>query len=72
MCNVSIELGMVVKEDVLFVAVDGRGGTFGEFHAWACAPKVKILVRGSYIGTSGRVLSHGSGVREGSSWSAKV
>ena len=44
MCNVSIELGTVVEEDVLFVAVDGRKGTFGEFHVWACAPKVETVV----------------------------
>ncbi len=43
-CNVSIELWTVVKKDVLFVAVDGREGTLGEFHAWACAQKVETVI----------------------------
>jgi hypothetical protein len=43
-CNVSIKLGTIVEEDVLFVAVDRREGTLGEFHAWACVPKEETVV----------------------------
>jgi hypothetical protein len=44
MCNVGVELGSIIEEDVLFVAVYGRYGTLGKFHSWTCAPKVETVV----------------------------
>jgi hypothetical protein len=44
MCNVGVKLRLIIEEDVLFVAVDGRYGTFGKFHPWTCAPKIETVI----------------------------
>ncbi len=47
MGSVGIKLGSVLQKDVLFVAVNGRYGTLGDFQPGSCAPEVEtILSRG--------------------------
>ena len=47
MGKVGIKLGSVLQKDVLFVAINCRCGTLGEFQMGTCVPKVyTVLLRG--------------------------
>jgi hypothetical protein len=46
MCDVSIELWMVVKKDILASIIDRGEWALWEFHARVCSPEVSAIVLG--------------------------